>query len=110
MALGGLVFALDAAAVSVHYLFIGGLLLALVVPAHLVARQAKAAAAGGGILVCGVVLSLYWLIPAARAVRTVRPHVTGLDLTVFQTLGDRVWGLAVNIAGLTGSGGRGRRW
>ena len=101
VALGGLVFALDAA-VSVHYLFIGGLLLALVAPAHLVARQAKAAAAGGGILVCGVVLSLYWLIPAARAVRTVRPHVTGLDLTVFQTLGDRVWGLAVNIAGLYG--------
>ena len=32
VALGGLVFALDAA-VSVHYLFIGGLLLALVVPA-----------------------------------------------------------------------------
>ena len=70
--------------------------------AHLVLRQAKAAAASGGTLVCGVVLSLYWLIPAARAVHTVRSHVTGLDLTVFQTLGDRVWGLAVNIVGLYG--------
>ena len=101
VALGGLVFAL-AAAVSVHYLFIGGLLLAPVASAHLVVRHVKAAAACGGILACGVMLSLYWLIPAARAVRTVRPHVTGLDLIVFQTLGDRVWGLVVNIAGLYG--------
>jgi hypothetical protein len=101
VALGGLVFAVDAA-VSVHYLFIGGLLLLTVAVAHLACRRAKEVLASAGSAACGMVLSLYWLIPAARAVRTMRPPVTGLDLAVFQTLGDRVWGLAVNIAGLYG--------
>ena len=101
VALGGLLFAVGAA-VSVHYLFIGGLLLVIVAAAHLACRRAKEVLASAGIAACGVVLSLYWLIPAARALHTMRPRVTGLDLTVFQTLGDQVWGSAVNIAGLYG--------
>jgi hypothetical protein len=100
-ALGGLVFALGAA-LSVHYLYIGGLLLMIVVAAHLVFGQMRAVWAGTGIAACGAALSLYWLIPAVHASQTLRSPVTALDLSVFQTLPDRTWGLAVNISGLYG--------
>ena len=82
--LGGLICTL-AVAVSVHYLFIAGLLLAIVVAAHLVFRRTRVAWAGAGIAVCGAILNLYWLIPAARATRTMQSHVTNLDLSAFQT-------------------------
>ena len=98
---GGLVYALSAA-VSVHYLFIAGLMIAVVVLAHLAGLQARPALAGAGTAFCGLVLSLYWLIPAAQALRTMPSHVTRMDLSVFQTVGDQVWGLGVNIAGLYG--------
>jgi hypothetical protein len=100
-ALGGLIFALSVA-VSVHYLFIGLLLLVTVVLAHLVLRQKRAAQAGAGIAGLGLALSMYWLIPAMRATRTMQSHVTSMDLSAFRTLSDPVWGLAVNVAGLYG--------
>ena len=100
-ALGGLIFAVSVA-LSVHYLFIGLLVLATVVLAHLVLRQKRAVQAGAGIAGCGLALSMYWLIPAMRATRTMPSHVTSLDLSAFRTLSDPVWGLAVNIAGLYG--------
>ena len=100
-ALGGLIFTL-AVALSVHYLFIGGLLLIVVVAGHLVLGQRRVARAGAGIAGSAALLNMYWLIPAARDSRTMQSHVTHLDLSVFQTLGDPVWGLAVNVAGLYG--------
>ena len=99
--LGGLIFTLDVA-VSVHYLFIAGFLLLAVAAAHLCRREIRASWACGGIAACGAILNLYWLIPAARATRTMQSHVTALDLSVFQTVSDRTWGLAVNVAGLYG--------
>ena len=100
-ALGGGIFALSVA-LSVHYLFIGLLMLMAVVLAHLVLRQKRAAQAGAALAGCGLALCLYWLIPAIRAVRTMPSQVTGLDLAAFHTLSDPVWGLAVNVAGLYG--------
>ncbi len=100
-ALGGLIFALSVA-LSVHYLFIGLLLLVTVVLVHLVLRQKRAVQAGAGIAGCGLALSMYWIIPAIRATRTMPAHVTSLDLSAFRTLSDPVWGLAVNVAGLYG--------
>ena len=100
-ALGGLIFTL-AVAISVHYLFIGGLLLTVVIAGHLVLGRRRVARAGAGIAGSAVLLNMYWLIPAARDSRTMQSHVTHLDLSVFQTLGDPVWGLAVNVAGLYG--------
>jgi hypothetical protein len=100
-ALGGLIFTL-AVAVSVHYLFIGGLLLMVVVSGHLVLGQVRAVRAGAGIAGSAALLNMYWLIPAARDSRTMQSHVTHLDLSAFQTMGDPVWGLAVNVAGLYG--------
>jgi hypothetical protein len=100
-ALGGLIFALSVA-LSVHYLFIGLLMLVTVVLAHLVLRQKRVVQAGAGIAAAGLALSMYWLIPAMRATRTMQSHVTGLDLSAFRTLSDPVWGLTVNVAGLYG--------
>jgi hypothetical protein len=100
-ALGSLIFTLAVAA-SVHYLFIGGLLLMVVVSAHLILGQGRAVRAGAGIAASAALLNMYWLIPAARDSRTMQSHVTHLDLSVFQTMGDPVWGLAVNVAGLYG--------
>ncbi|MGP8001733.1 MAG: hypothetical protein ACLPKI_31075 [Streptosporangiaceae bacterium] len=100
-ALGGLVFTLDVA-VSVHYLFISGVLLGIVVIVHLACRQVMVVRTGAAIAICAAVMNLYWLIPAAHASRTMQSHVTKVDLSVFQTLGDRTWGLAVNVAGLYG--------
>ena len=100
-ALGGLVLALDIA-LSVHYLFIAGLLLVILVAVHLAFGQRRIAMAGAGIAGCGVILSLYWLIPAAQASLTMRSPVTKLDLLAFRTVADPVFGLAVNVAGLYG--------
>jgi hypothetical protein len=100
-ALGGLVLTV-AVAESVHYLFIGGLLLLVTAGTFAALGQARAARAAAGIAACGAVLNLYWLIPAARATRTMPSRVSHADLAVFQTVADRTWGLAVNIAGLYG--------
>jgi len=100
-ALGGGIFALSVA-LSVHYVFIGLLMLLTAVLAHLVLRQKRAVQAGTAIAGSGLVLCLYWLIPAIRAIRTMPSQVTGLDLSAFHTLSDPVWGLAVNVAGLYG--------
>ena len=100
-ALGGLIFTL-AVAVSVHYLFIGGLLLIVVVSGHLILGQGRVVRAGAGIAGSAAFLNMYWLIPAARDSRTMQSHVTHLDLSAFQTTGDPVWGLGVNVAGLYG--------
>jgi hypothetical protein len=100
-ALGGLIFAVSVA-LSVHYLFIGLLLLMTVVLAHFALRQKRVVRAGAGIAGSGLALSMYWLIPAMRAIRTMQSHVTSLDLSAFRTLSDPVWGLAVNVAGLYG--------
>ena len=88
--------------VSVHYLFIGGLLLMVVVSGHLVLGQGRVVRACAGIAGSAALLNMYWLIPAARDSRTMQSHVTHLDLSAFQTMGDPVWGLAVNVAGLYG--------
>jgi hypothetical protein len=100
-ALGGLIFALDVA-LSVHYLFIAGLLLVIVVSSHLVFHEARMVRAAVGTAGFGVALTLYWLIPAMDALRTQRSPVTRLDLSVFQTVGDGLWGLILNVAGLYG--------
>lgn len=100
-ALGGLVLTL-AIALSVHYLYIAGLLLVIVVAGHLAFRQYRPVKAGAGIAGCGAVLNLYWLVPAAHATLTMRSPVTRLDLVAFRTAADPVVGLAVNVAGLYG--------
>ncbi len=100
-ALGGLLLALDIA-LSVHYLFVAGLLLVIVVSAHAVFRRTTVVRAGASIAACAAVLNLYWLVPAVRAIRTMPSHVTSQDLSAFQTLADRTWGLAVNVAGMYG--------
>jgi hypothetical protein len=100
-ALGGLIFTLDIA-LSVHYLFIAGFMIIIVIPTHMTSCSRRAAKAGAGIVACGGVLNLYWLIPAARATLTMRSPVTALDLSTFQTIGDPIWGLGVNVAGLYG--------
>jgi hypothetical protein len=99
--LGGFIFALSIA-LSVHYIFIGGLLLLVVLLTHLALRQVRVvwAVAGSGLV--GILLNLYWLIPAFRAMRTMQSNVTDLDLSVFQTQGDPMWGIAVNVLGLYG--------
>ena len=99
--LAGFVFALDVA-VSIHYLFIDGLALVIIMVAHLAYRQTRVVLAVIGTSVCGAVLSMYWLIPAARATGTIQSNVTTADLSVFQTVSDQRWGLAVNVIGLYG--------
>lgn len=99
--LGSLIFTLDIA-LSIHYLFISGLLLVILILANSACRQKRGFCVAGGITVGGIFLSLYWLIPAVFAARTAQVHVTNLDLSAFRTLGDQRWGLAVNIAGLYG--------
>jgi hypothetical protein len=99
--LGGLLLALQAA-LSSHFLFISGGLLLVVMAAHLANGDLKTVRVPAGIAVVGLVLSLYWLVPAAVAGLGDQARVTTLDLQVFQTLSDPHWGLFVNVAGLYG--------
>ena len=99
--LGGLVLTVDIA-VSVHFLFIAGTLLIALIVGSLACGDKRAALVGGGTIFVGLILSLYWLIPAALATTSGALPVTRLDLTVFQTLSDPVVGLVANIMGLYG--------
>ena len=99
--LGGLIFAVDIA-VSVHFLFITGTLLIVMIAGSLAAGERRAALAACGTVLSGLVLSSYWLIPAAQAATSRPLPVTKLDLTVFQTVPDPVFGLLANVTGLYG--------
>lgn len=100
-ALGGFIFALDIA-LSVHYLFIAGLMFVVLVSSHLCLRQPRVVRAAAGTAACAATLSLYWLIPAMNALRAQPSPVKRVDLSVFQTVGHGLWGLILNVAGLYG--------
>ena len=100
-AVGGLLTAL-AIALSVHYLFIDGVVLVTVVVVHAVLRQPRVVAAAAAIGAFAAVLSLYWLVPAIGAGAGREGKVSTLDLAAFHTLPDPTWGLATNVAGLYG--------
>ena len=98
---GGIILATSVAC-SVHYLFIAGAMLIAGIAVSVPLRARKAALAAIGTSLCGAMLSLYWLIPAASDSHYAASHVTKADLSVFQTASDGLWGLGVNILGLYG--------
>jgi hypothetical protein len=100
-ALGGALFALQIA-LSVHYLFIAGLMIVVLSLSHAIYRQREAVIAGASSLGAGIALSLYWLVPVARDHLSGLANVSRVDLSVFSTLADPRWGLGVNVAGLYG--------
>lgn len=99
--LGGILYAL-AIALSVHYLFLAGAVLAVMAVAHAAARRRRSALAGAAICAVGAVLSLYWLVPAAASGVGASAGVTGSDLAAFRTAGDPTVGLFGNVLGLYG--------
>src|SRR6185437_7466640 len=98
---GGIILATSVAC-SVHYLFIAGAMLIAGIAVSVPLRARKAALAAIGTSLCGAMLSLYWLIPAASDSHYAASHVTKADLPVFQTASDGLWGLGANILGLYG--------
>ena len=100
-ALGGAIFALQIA-LSVHYVFITGLLIVIVTGSHAVFRRRDVVVAGATSLVTGLVLSVYWLAPVVSNHFVGLERVSRTDLSVFATLSDSRWGAGVNVAGLYG--------
>jgi hypothetical protein len=94
----GLVFAL-LAALAPHFVFLGGLLVAVVAATSL--RDRRALRRTGVVLVVAAGACLYWIIPIA-AHGAALASVTSTDLATFRTLPDPSFGLAANVAGLYG--------